>query len=157
MNSHRGTDRRRFLKGLSAVLAGGAASAMLPQLELMGRAIAAAPTAVAATIEQQKPAHRLAAAPCAATNRWASSALVLVACACLRCARCLYLREVEANADPTAIGELDPAAFQFLLDGVECLRVGLANTLFKVGDCLPGNAKGRCQEVVYKLNPDRLG
>ena len=46
MNSHRGTDRRQVLKGLSAVLAGGAASAMLPQLELMGRAMAAVPTAV---------------------------------------------------------------------------------------------------------------
>lgn len=36
-------DRRRFLHGLSALLAGGTASAMFPQLELIGRALAAAP------------------------------------------------------------------------------------------------------------------
>lgn len=36
-------DRRRFLQGLGALLASGAAGAMFPQLELMGRAMAAAP------------------------------------------------------------------------------------------------------------------
>lgn len=38
-------DRREFLRNLQYVLAGGAAAAMLPQLELMGRAMAAAPAA----------------------------------------------------------------------------------------------------------------
>ncbi len=37
-------DRRRFLHGLGALVAGGAASAMFPQMELMGRALAATPT-----------------------------------------------------------------------------------------------------------------
>jgi len=37
-------DRRRFLHGLGALFAGGAASAMFPQMELMGRALAATPT-----------------------------------------------------------------------------------------------------------------
>lgn len=41
MNSIHRSDRRRFLARLSAVLAGGTAAAMLPQLELMGRALAA--------------------------------------------------------------------------------------------------------------------
>ena len=36
-------DRRRFLQGLGALVATGAASAVFPQLELMGRALAAAP------------------------------------------------------------------------------------------------------------------
>ena len=36
--------RRHFLQGLGALVAGGTASAMFPQLELMGRALAAAPT-----------------------------------------------------------------------------------------------------------------
>ncbi len=38
-------DRRRFLQGLGALVAGGTASAMFPQLELMGRALAATPAA----------------------------------------------------------------------------------------------------------------
>lgn len=37
--------RRRFLAGLGGVLAGGAASAVLPQMELVGRALAATPAA----------------------------------------------------------------------------------------------------------------
>ena len=36
-------DRRRFLQGLTALLATGTAGALFPQLELMGRALAAAP------------------------------------------------------------------------------------------------------------------
>ena len=36
-------DRRRFLRGLSAALAGGAASAFIPQFDLVGRALAAEP------------------------------------------------------------------------------------------------------------------
>lgn len=36
-------DRRRFLQGMSALLASGAAGAVFPQLELMGRALAATP------------------------------------------------------------------------------------------------------------------
>ena len=36
-------DRRRFLQGLTALLASGTASALFPQLELMGRALAATP------------------------------------------------------------------------------------------------------------------
>ena len=36
-------DRRRFLQGLGALAATGAASALFPQLELVGRALAAAP------------------------------------------------------------------------------------------------------------------
>ena len=36
-------DRRRFLQGMTALLATGTAGALFPQLELMGRALAAAP------------------------------------------------------------------------------------------------------------------
>lgn len=43
MNTHAFEDRRRFLRGLGLLLAGGSAAALLPQLELMGRAMAAAP------------------------------------------------------------------------------------------------------------------
>lgn len=45
MTSNHRNDRRRFLGQLGAVLAGGTAAAMLPQLELMGRALAS-PAAV---------------------------------------------------------------------------------------------------------------
>ena len=38
-------DRRRFLRGLSAALAGGAATALIPQFELVGHALAAEPPA----------------------------------------------------------------------------------------------------------------
>jgi len=38
-------DRRRFLQGLGALVAGGTASAMFPQLQLMGHALAATPSA----------------------------------------------------------------------------------------------------------------
>lgn len=47
MNKTKQNDRRQFLRGLSGLLAGGAATSMLPQLELMGRAMAASPAAVA--------------------------------------------------------------------------------------------------------------
>ena len=38
-------DRRRFLQGLGALVAGGTASALFPQLQLMGHALAATPSA----------------------------------------------------------------------------------------------------------------
>lgn len=45
MSKHFREDRREFLRNLQYVLAGGAAAAMLPQLELVGRAMAASPAA----------------------------------------------------------------------------------------------------------------
>ena len=39
-------DRRQFLRGMTGLLAGGASLSMLPQLELMGRALAATPAAI---------------------------------------------------------------------------------------------------------------